>query len=215
MTGIMELYPAQYTLIPFGAYPMVRIPFSYDLDGIQHIAEATTLWSYQLGDAFMGSSPGSALGLWYLSLRWVDTREKTIIILSDGSANTGYTWDTFLPLLQEAHIPVIACAIGAPDYVLGESYNNTPIMSARDTGFLENIATETHGTLAICNDRTSSLAYLNTTLHENKTAAWDATQVSSRENRPQTPAVRILFFMSLAYHLIINAYSYIVYTRKK
>ena len=43
MTGLLDAYPAQYTLLPFGAYPMIRIPLSHDLDGVKHIVTATTL----------------------------------------------------------------------------------------------------------------------------------------------------------------------------
>lgn len=152
-TWLIKAYDASYITIPFWWLPIVRTPWSQDIQWIEKVLSQFNLGWHHVNQQYMWSAPWNAIWLARDYLKKYPTQQKTIILLWDGNTNTWYKIDAFLPYLVQDKIQLLICAMWDTENVLGKNHADSPIVNAIDLNRLTSITQQTNGKRWICNDK--------------------------------------------------------------
>lgn len=210
-TWLMQSYDASYITIPFGWLPLVRTPWSQDIQWIEKVLSQFNLWWYHVNQAYMWSAPWNAIWLARDYLKRYTTQQKTIVLLWDGNTNTWYSIDAFLPYLVQDEIQLIICAMWDTENVLGNNHADSPIVNAIDLDRLTYITEQTNGKRWICNDKDEAVENITTQLRAWTIVQTDLILWDIIRNIWTYPALHFISIISILYLLITSLRGFIRY----
>lgn len=210
---LLSSFNATYVTIPYAGIPILQTPISTDTFGIKQVLSQFSLWSYHVWREYLWSAPGNAIWLAANLLSQIPAEKKTILLLGDSNTNTGFSIDTFIPVLQQEKIGLIICTIWEVWYPIGIDHIGSVISSDRDIKRLDYITSEADWKRWICNDIPESIERITTYLKDN-TSFKSSQNFSVAERLWKNDILQVIAILGIVYTILVNAISLIHYWTK-